>query len=105
MKEIYEYKIIIGCMDSQTKDEVVSRNEFSEMVTKFFVRMKIDFSITHAEGWYFHIDGSFVSENTLCIGIIDYEDFDIMRLAKSLSMFMNQEQVLITKNVINAKLM
>ena len=70
MKDNTEYQIYIGCSDSQVRDEIVSEDEFKEMVVQFFKRKKIDFSMLSVKGGYLHEDGRFVSENTLCINII-----------------------------------
>lgn len=95
-----EYQIYIGCRDRYTDDEVVSEDELREMIVQFFRRKKIDFSVFSAKGGYIHHDGRFVSENSLCINIIGPEDLDILWLAKGLSMYMNQECSLVTKDII-----
>ena len=104
MKENTEYQILIGCHDSQLLDEVVSEDELRETVTRFFRQKNIDFSVYSAKGGYFHDDGRFISENSLCINIIGACDLDIIRLAKSLSMFMNQECSLVIKETVKAQL-
>ena len=42
----------------------------------------------------------FIAENSLCINIIGTLDLDICKLAKNLSMYMNQECSLITRNAL-----
>ena len=101
MKNNTEYQIFIGCGDYHLQDEIISEGELREMVAQFFRRNEIDFSMFSAKGGYLRQDGRFISENTLCISIIDSDDLDIVRLAKSLSMFMNQERALVVKDVIN----
>ena len=103
MKENTEYQIFIGCHDSQLLDEIVSEDELREIVTRFFMQKKIDFSMYSAKGGYYHDDGRFVTENSLCISIVGAYDIDIIRLAKSLSMFMNQECSLVIKETIKAR--
>ena len=105
MKENMEYQIYIGCNDSQLRDELVSENELKEMVVSFFKKYEVDFSMYSAKGGYLHEDGSFVSENSLCVNIVGARDLDIIRLAKSLSMFMNQECSLIVKDEIKTEFM
>lgn len=98
MDDAYEYQIYIGCHDRCTRDELVKERELREMVVSFFRRKRIDFSMLSAKGGYRHSDGDFVTEDTLCIDIIGASEMDIVSLAKSLSMFMNQENVLVTRN-------
>ena len=102
MKDNTEYQIFIGCSDSQLLDEVVSEDELRETVVQFFSKREIDFSMYSAKGAYLHDDGSFVSENSLCINIIGADDLDIIRLAKSLSMFMNQACSLVVKHIVKS---
>ena len=103
MKDNTEYQIFIGCRDSQLQDEIVSEEELKEMILQFFKRKKIDFSMFSTKGGYLHEDGTFITENTLCINIIGSYDLDIIRLAKNLSMYMNQECSLVVKDVIKAE--
>lgn len=98
-----EYQIYIGCNDSQLKDEIVSEAELREMIVQFFQQKKIDFSVFSAKGGYLHEDGTFISEDALCINIIGAQDLDIIKLAKSLSMFMNQECSLVIKDIIKSE--
>ena len=103
MKENIEYQIFIGCKDAQIKNEIIKELELREMITQFFARRRIDFSILSAKGGFLHEDGRFEIENTLCINIIGTPDLDIVKLAKGLSMFMNQECSLIVRNALKMK--
>lgn len=98
MKDNMEYQIFIGCHDSQLQDEFVSGQELTELVVNYFRRKEINFSMHHVHGGYIYDDGSFVSENSLCVNIIGTHGFDILDLAGKLSMLMNQEHVLVVKN-------
>ena len=102
MNKSTEYQIYIGFQDSQHGRELISESELRTMISDFFKRNKTDFSILSAKGGYISNDGVFVSENSLCINIIGASEDKIIRLAKNLSMFMNQECSLIVKNIINA---
>lgn len=102
MKDNTEFQIYIGCQDPQLNNEVVSVDELREMVAQFFRRKELGFSMYYTKGGFLHEDGRFVSEDSLCINIIGAYDLDIIRLAKSLSMYMNQECSLVVKNSIKA---
>ena len=103
MKTNTEYQIYIGCRDGYLHDEIISDDALREMITQFFRKKEIDFSIYSTTGGYLHEDGVFVSEKTLCINIIGANELDIIKLAKSLSMFMNQEYSLVVKDMIKAE--
>lgn len=103
MKDCTEYQIYIGSLDSQLNTELVNENDFKEMVVRFFKNKEIAFSMYRAVGGFLHENGDFVSENSMCINIIGARDLDIVSLAKSLSMFMNQECSLVIKNIVMTK--
>ncbi|MBR1736065.1 MAG: hypothetical protein IJ736_03475 [Firmicutes bacterium] len=104
MEDNMEYQIFIGCEDHQVHDEIVSEDELKEMISLFFERKNIDFSILSVKGGYRHKDGRFITENSLCINIIGASDIDIIKLAKSLSMYMNQECSLIIRNTLKSNI-
>lgn len=97
MNSDVQYEIYIGCSDQQNKKEIVKSNELLKIVNDYFSKTKINYSIVELEGGYHHSDGVFVFEKTLCITIIGNQDFDIVRFSKGLSMYMNQECFMITK--------
>jgi hypothetical protein len=103
MNAISEFQIYIGSLDSQLNTELVNENEFKEMVVRFFKHKEIAFSMYRAVGGFLHENGDFVAENSMCINIIGARDLDIVSLAKSLSMFMNQECSLVVKNIVKTE--
>ena len=97
MEDSYEYKIYIGCRDSQSRDEIIREQDLQEMVSAFFRRRETGFSMLNVTGGYRHDDGSFVTEDTLCISLIGAPDLGIVKLARSLAMIMNQESALVVR--------
>lgn len=104
MTDNVEYQIFIGCKDSQSRSDVVSEEELTETVVNFFARKQIDFTLVSAVGGYMHEDGSYVTEDSLCINIIGDPQLDIIKLTKSLSMFMNQESALVMRNAVKTEM-
>ena len=102
-QENIEYLIYIGCRDHHLQGEIIQEEELRDMVVQFFRREEIDFSVFSAKGGYLSEDGLFISENTLCISLIGPDDPDIRKLAKGLSVFMNQESALIVRDVIKTQ--
>ena len=102
MRDTVEYQILIGCKDSQIEEEVTTTEELLASLTYLFECEKINFSIVRATGGYCN-NGWYVTENSLCINIIGEASFDIIKFAKSISMIMNQEYILIIKNVLEEK--
>ena len=97
MADSVEYQIFIGCKDSQFQEEVVAEQELIRVITDYFERKGIDFSLTTMKGGYYYETGWFDTEDTLCISIIGVSETDILQIAGSISMFMNQECTMIVK--------
>ncbi len=97
MKKEIEYQIYIGCNDSQTDKEIVSLEELKKLVTEFFSKKETGFSLIATKGGYLHDDGNYAYEDTLCISIIGEQGLDVIKLGKSLSMYMNQECIMVLK--------
>lgn len=102
MGDSVEYQVFIGFNDYQMSDELVKEHELIELITNFFTRKKIDFSILRAKGGYIYDNGQYITESNLCINIIGDSQLDIIKLTKSLGMYMNQQCSLIIKNPVRA---
>lgn len=100
MHDSIEYQIFVGCNDSQLKEEIVSEQELIEMVTGFFERKKINFSMFSNKGGYTYDTCDFVSENSICVDFIGDPDLDIVGFAKDLSIYMNQACALVTRTAV-----
>ena len=97
MKESYEYQIYIGCRDPQSHEDLVTETELKELVSEYFERKKMDFSLLSLKGGYLHEGGWYDTEDTLCISIVGTLGLDIIRIARGLSTFMNQDCFLIVR--------
>lgn len=97
MEDSIEYQIYIGFNDSQVLEEIVSGDELLERVSRYFESNKVSFSMLNAHGGYLYSKGGFITENVLCITIIGGAEEEMVRIAKGLSMFMNQESALIVR--------
>ena len=98
-----EYQILIGCKDGHTQKELVTEEELRKLISDFFEKKQIDFSMISLKGGFLYDTGEFVVEDTLCINIITDKEDGIITLAKDLSMFMNQKYSLIIKNNVYAQ--
>lgn len=98
LQNTVQHQIMIGCNDSQTMEQVVGEEELLRMISSFFEKREIGFSVTVADGGYFYRNGTFSFEKTLIITLIGDQHFDIIQLSKALSMFMNQEHLLIVRS-------
>ena len=97
-KQDQEYQLFIGFHDYATNDEFVKVNELENVVINFFKRENVDFTLLKNEGGYLYNNKQFVMEHSLCVNIIGASEEEMVRLAKSLSMYMNQESVLLVRS-------
>lgn len=98
MKQSIEYQIFVGCDDPQIKSAYINDDELTDLISNHFIRKKVDFSLLKSTGGYLYADGDYAIENGVCISIIGAKEGEILKLSKSLSMYMNQEKTLIVKN-------
>ena len=101
-KEDVEYQLFVGFHDAAFDNEYVEVKELEKIILEFFKRENVDFTLLKSEGGYLYNDNQFVIENSLCINIIGAREEEMIRLAKSLSMFMNQESVLLVRSKVNS---
>jgi hypothetical protein len=97
MKDSFEYQIYIGCNDSQLHTEIVSEAELKDMVSRYFERIHMDFSLLSLKGSYLYENGWYITEDTLCINIIGNSSLNIKGIVRGLSMYMNQKCCLIVR--------
>ena len=104
MKPSIEYQIFVGCDDPQIKSVCVNDDELTDLISNYFNRKKVDFSLLKSTGGYLYANGDYAIEKGVCISIIGAKEEDILKLSKSLSMYMNQEESLIVKNDLKVKI-
>ncbi len=105
MKTSEEYQIFIGCHDAQINNELVKDYELSDIISNFFMRNEVDFSLLKMAGGYLYKDGTFVFENGVIISIVGAKEKEVVKLGKILSKYMNQESSLIIKNIVGARIL
>ena len=103
MTDLVEYQILIGCKDPQLSEEIFDEKELTDMIFAYFERIQMNFSLSVIEGGYRYGNGWYATENTLCISIIGDAETKIIRIAKTLSMFLNQECALVVKRPLKMK--
>lgn len=102
MGKIAQYQIHIGFNDSQTRQQLVSPEEFTATISRYLEQNKINFSLSHAGGGYLYGNNQYAVEHTVIITVIG-EQLDIIKLSKGLCAFMNQESLLITKIYVDSE--
>ena len=98
-----EYQIFVGCDDPHIKSAYINDDELIGLISNHFIRKKVDFSVLKSTGGYLYAEGDYAIENGVCISIIGAKEEEILKLSKSLAMYMNQEKLLIVKNDLKVK--
>ena len=102
-KDNQEYQLFVGFHDIATDNEFVNEKELEKIVIDFFSRENVDFSLLKSDGGYLYNNHDFILEHSFCINIIGASEKEMIRLGKSLSMFMNQESVLLIRSPIKSE--
>lgn len=90
------YKIYIGMNDKETLSQLCSTEDFIEIIQTVCEDRRIAFSMTEQIGGYTMHDGTFITERSLVLAISGLEKAQIMKLAESLRIMLNQETVMVS---------
>lgn len=92
------YQVFVGLNDSSTKTQQFQTEKFQKVLCNVCKAYHIAFSVNELHGGYFHEDGSFVSENSLCLTLIGTEDDIVEEIARDVCTFFNQESVMVIRD-------
>lgn len=95
----YKYEIFIGIRDKDTYEELLSVEDFTEILSEICTEKEIGFSLLTQTGGYSHNKG-YTTETSLRIIIINIEEDEIMMLGERLKKKINTDTVLYTKSEI-----
>ena len=84
--------------------EVMEMNHICNELIKVYNAYQIGFSINRKLGGYLHSDGSYVTENSICVTLIgnptDQELFEYIEILKKT---LNQESILVVQQIIDSE--
>lgn len=99
----YKYDFYLGMADKDSFQPTDIEEAMARVCTALGA-MQLGFSVSRQEGGYCHADGTFVTEDSLRITFIQHEhDEDIEETIEILMEEFNQEQVLVSKKVVDAR--
>ena len=93
------YEIFIGIKDKDSYEEILSVNDFKEILCDMCVEKEINFSLLTQLGGYAH-DKGYTTETSLRIVIIGINEKEVELLSKKLKEKINTDAVLIVKSEI-----
>lgn len=101
-----KFTLYLGLNDKDTKTQLISTLESYKMVANILKQEGFEgATIFEAVGLYKHDDGTFVTESTLRIEILDFNQLGVKNLVKTLKLVFNQESVAVQEQSIQSILM
>ena len=93
-------QVYIGLNDKNTHQQKFDQEKYTNIVKEVCRNYRVPFSLSEMDGGYFHNDGSYVEEKTLCLTFFDLSKEMVMEIAKDLCTFFNQESVLVSSDQV-----
>ncbi|MBP5772603.1 MAG: hypothetical protein J6W35_00795 [Eubacterium sp.] len=94
-----KYEIFIGIKDKDSYEELLSVDDFKDILTEICVEKQINFSLLTQLGGYTH-DKGYTTETSMRVVIIGANEAEIKKISKWLKEKINTDTVLITKTKI-----
>ena len=95
----YKYVIFVGIKDKDTYEELLTVEDFIQILSEICTEKEISFTLLTQLGGYSHNKG-YTTETSLRIVIIGIEEDEIMILGERLKKEINTDAVLYTKTEI-----
>ena len=99
--------ISIGLLDKDSKTQLISNDEAMKTVNNCFLSRLDAFTVYYAKGIYTHENGQQIQENTIRVEVVTFNNNDYNNTIKSIKevkQLLNQETILLEKQVIDSYL-
>ena len=93
--ETRQAEIYVGLNDSKTHEQMYEKEKYISILKNVCKSYQTAFSYDVINGGYFHEDGTYVEETSLCLTLLDTEEETVREIAKDLCAFFNQESVMV----------
>lgn len=90
------YTISVGLNDKDEKTQRIRTEQVLRLVRSCCKGYNMAFSSYLQDGGYIHENGTYITEKSVCIVLIDPDESLIREAAKDLCAFLNQESVMVT---------
>ena len=90
--------IYIGLNDRKTGKQEFNTENYLTVLKNTCRGYKVSFSVQVSNGGYITEDGQYVEENTLMLRLIGVPEYTVMEIAKDMSVYFNQECVMVAMN-------
>ena len=99
LKKGIKYEIFVGIKDKDSYEELLSVDDFKNILKEICVEKQINFSLITQLGGYTH-DKGYTTETSMRVVIIGANKGEIKRIADWLKIRINTDTVLVTKTKI-----
>jgi len=93
------YEIFVGIKDKDNYEELLSVDDFKQILTEICTEKEIGFSLVKQMGGYAHNKG-YTTETSLRIILIGINEAEVERIGEKLKKRINTDTILITKSEI-----
>ena len=90
--------IYVGLNDAETGEQRFGTEKYLSILKNVCRSYGVAFSVQRINGGYFHEDGRYTEENTLCLTLLDVPAETVTEIAKDLCAFFHQESVMVTSS-------
>ncbi|MCR5042101.1 MAG: hypothetical protein K6C36_08415 [Clostridia bacterium] len=90
--------IYVGLNDSVTHVQKFDTQKYMSVLKNVCRSYHAAFSVHTINGGYFHEDGSYVEETTLCLTLMDLPENTVREIAQDLCAFFHQESVMVSES-------
>ena len=94
------YNIYIGLKDKDILEQKLPTPEFVRLVSGICVNKRVEFSIKNMNGGYITNKGDYILEESLQLTMGGITQSQAIEIAKTLKEILNQECIIVTKEVI-----
>jgi hypothetical protein len=101
---IKQHILILGLNDKDTKKQEISTIDAYKIATNILTKYFDGATITEAQGFYKHEDGTLTFETSLKIELLFADDEQVLKVIEQLKTAFNQESIALITNDINSKL-
>ena len=95
------YDILIGLKDKDLLEQLMSTNAFVEIVSNICEQSKIGYSLKKMHGGYIMHNGTYIKEESLHLSLNGITEVQALKIAETIKKLLNQECVIVTKEIIN----
>ena len=100
-----KFRLYVGLNDKDTKTQEISTLDAYKMVENVITKKTDGYTISEAQGYYKHEDGTVTIENTLRIEMLFVDRELVKEFVNTLKLMLNQESIAVEETTIKSELM